>query len=140
VIAERLSAGAIIEPGRRRPQNGHGLDIVRFGKVEAWRHTGISSRTPIGFPPRLQLEGDAAEQNGTAARTRQKPDSGVSIPQPGRRILGARLDREGRQKQGCGEAERGSHGNHRDHACLYRQADRQTIELLVMYSKVQRLA
>ena len=140
VIAERMAAGAVIELGRRRPQNGHGLDIVRFGKVEAWRHAGISSRAPIGFPSRLQLEGDAAEQHRAAARTRQQPDRGVSIPQPGRRILGARLDRERRQKQDCGEAERGAHGNHHDHARLYRQADRQTIELLVMYSKVQRPA
>ena len=133
MIAERVAAGAVVEFHRRRPQNRHGLDIFRFGEIEARRHAGIAGRAPVGLPAGLQLEGDAAEQDRAAARARQQPDRGVPVALPGRGILGAGLDRKRGRKYGCGEAERGAHGNAFMRR-LYRLAGPQTIELLVMYS------
>ena len=95
VIAQRIAAGAVVKFRRSRPQHGDGLDIFRFGEIETRRHAGIARRPPIGFPSRLQLKGDTAQQHCPAARSRQQPDRGMSIPLPWRGILGAGLDGQG---------------------------------------------
>src|SRR5712671_1125984 len=64
-----MAARAVVELHRRRPQNRHRFDIVRLGEIETRRHAGIAGRAPIGFPSRLQLERDTAEQHPTAARS-----------------------------------------------------------------------
>jgi len=93
-----MATRAVVKFHRGRPQNGHGFDIFRLGKVETRRNAGIARRAPVGFPSRLELKGDAAEQHRAAARSRQKPDRRVSIPLPSRGVmsggvLGASLDR-----------------------------------------------
>jgi hypothetical protein len=116
LVTQRVAAGAVVELHRRRPQHGHGFDIFRFGEVEARWYAGIAGGTPVGFPSRLQRKSDAAHQHRAAARARQQPDRGMAIALPRRRILGTRLDRQRRSKQGCdegaqGNAEVGAQGN-----------------------------
>jgi hypothetical protein len=110
-----LTTGAVIEFHRGRPQHRDGFDIVRFREIEARRHPGIAWRPPIGFPARLELKRDAAEQHRAAARARQQPDRGIAVPLPWRRIPGVDLVRQGRHKYGSGQAERGPQGNYDGH-------------------------
>jgi hypothetical protein len=87
LVAQRLTAGAIVELLRRRPQYGDRIDIVGFGKIEPRRHAGIAGVAPIGMPARGELDGDAAEHHRAAARASHQPQLGVAIDLPRRGIL-----------------------------------------------------
>ena len=115
LVPPRWAAGTVVEFGWSRPQNSHRFDIFRFGEIKTRRNAGIAGAPPVGFPAPIKLHGDAAEQHGTAARSRQQPNRGVPTALPRRSVLGARLGREGRCKYGQADAERGSQGNFDDH-------------------------
>ncbi|MGY3294770.1 hypothetical protein ACVWWP_007837 [Bradyrhizobium sp. LM3.6] len=88
MIADRMAAGAVVELQRRRPHHRHRFDIVRLREIEARRNAGIARHAPIGFPAGLDLEGDTAEQDGAAARSREQPHRGMSVTLPRRCVVG----------------------------------------------------
>ena len=51
-VADGCSAGAVVEPHRRRIEHGHRLDVVGGGEVEHRRHAGVARIAPVGFPSR----------------------------------------------------------------------------------------
>ena len=56
----------------------------------------------------------------------------MAVALPGRGILGVRGHAPATTRQGCGNAERGAHGNYVGHETSLQGGMAQTIELLVM--------